>query len=319
MAGANRLYWPRHGSMQVWHRSRAKRQHPRIRNWVEIDAPKVLGFMGYKAGMTHMLIRDNNPKSITKGQNIAVPVTVIECPSLKPVSLRFYRASVDGLQLVAEVFSDKLDKAFKKPKTQGKEIADFKELRILVHTQPKITDFGKKRPDLLEIPLNGKTNEEKLKLGKELLAKEIKIVDVFKDGQYVDVHAVTKGKGFQGTVKRFGVKIRQHKSEKTKRGVGTLGPWRPKKVSWRVAQPGKMGYHTRTEFNKWLIKMVNDPKVVNPKGGFLHYGLVKNDALLLKGSIPGPAKRAVIVTEAARPSRKAEVAEVKFISTASKQ
>lgn len=320
MAGANRLYWPRHGSMQFWHRSRAKRQHPRIRTWVEVDASKVVGFMGYKVGMTHVLIRDNNPKSLTKGQNVALPVTIVECPSLKPIALRFYTVSVDGLKLVSEIFSDKLDKAFKKPKTQGKEIADFADLRLVVHTQPKTTDFGKKKPDVFELPLNGKTNEEKLKLGKELLNKEIKIQDVFKEGQYVDVHGVTKGKGYQGTVKRFGVKIRQHKSEKTKRGVGTLGSWRPKKVSWRVAQAGKMGYHTRTEFNKWLLKMITDPKAVNPKGGFLHYGMVKNDVLLIKGSIPGPAKRAIMITEAARPTRrKSEVAEVKFISTASKQ
>lgn len=319
MAGANRLFWPRHGSMQFWHRSRAKRQHPRIRNWVKVDASKVTGFIGYKVGMTHVLIRDNNPKSITKGQNVAIPVTVVECPSLKPLSLRFYTASPDGLQLVSEIFSDKLDKVFKKPKTQGKEIPDFAELRLLVHTQPKTTDFGKKKPDLLELSLSGKTNEEKLKLGKELLAKEIKLADVFKEGQYIDVHGVTKGKGFQGTVKRFGVKIRQHKSEKTKRGIGTLGSWTPKKVSWRVAQAGKMGYHTRTEYNKWLIKLVADPKSINPKGGFMHYGLVKNEAVLIKGSIPGPAKRAVIITEAIRPSRKAEAAEIKFISLESKQ
>lgn len=270
--------------------------------------------------MTHILIRDNNPKSHTKGQNVAMAATVIECPSLKPLALRFYAPSSDGLQLATEIFADKLDKSFKKPKKQGAELAQFAELRLLVYTQPKMTDFGKKKPDLLELRVNGKTSEEQLKLAKELLSKgEIKIADVFKEGQYVDVHAVTKGKGFQGTVKRFGVKIRQHKSEKTKRGVGTLGPWRPKKVSWRVAQPGKMGYHTRTEFNKWLIKILSDPKLINPRGGFLHYGLIKNDAIIVRGSIPGPAKRAVIITEAARPQRKAEVAEVKFISTASKQ
>ena len=269
--------------------------------------------------MTHIIVRDNNPKSITKGQNVAIPVTIIECPSLKPLSLRFYISTANGLQLASEIIADKLDKRFQKPKKQGQEIKDFAELRLVVYTQPSTTDFGKKKPDLLELRVNGKTKEEQLKLGKELLQKDIKIHDIFKEGQYIDVHAVTKGKGFQGTVKRFGVKIRQHKSEKTKRGVGTLGSWRPKKVSWRVAQPGKMGYHTRTEYNKWLIKILQDPKEVNPEGGFLQYGFIKNDAVLVKGSVPGPVKRAVILTEAIRPQRKAEVAEVKFISRESKQ
>ena len=54
-----------------------------------------------------------------------------------------------------------------------------------------------------------------------MLGKEIKVEDVFESGVSVDVHGITKGKGFQGTVKRFGVPIRQHKAEKTKRGIGT--------------------------------------------------------------------------------------------------
>jgi large subunit ribosomal protein L3 len=269
--------------------------------------------------MTHVVLRDNNPKSLTKGQSVTIPVTVIECPVLKPLSLRFYSRSLGVLSLTAEVFADKLDKMFKKPKKEGKVPESFDEIRLVIYTQPKTTGIGKKKPDLLELQVAGKSKEEKLKTAQELLQKDIKISEVFKEGQYLDVHGVTRGKGFQGTVKRFGVKIRQHKSEKVKRGVGNLGAWTPKKVSFRVPQPGKMGYHKRTEYNKWLIKVGNKPEDVNPKGGFLQYGLVKNEYVLIKGSIPGPAKRAIVLTEPLRTLKKQETPEVTYISTESKQ
>ena len=319
MGGANRIHKPRRGSMQFWPRKRAKKAVPRIGSWAKVDTTKVAGFIGYKAGMTHVILRDNNPKSLTKGQSVTIPVTVIECPILKPLSLRFYSKTSDGLQLTSEVFSDKLDKAFKKPKTQGKIPEQFTELRLVAYTQPKNTGLAKKKPDVLELHIAGKSNEEKVTFAKELLQKEVKVSEVFDEGQFVDVHAVTKGKGFQGTVKRFGVKIRQHKSEKTKRGVGNLGAWTPKKVSWRVAQPGKMGYHTRTEYNKWLVKIGEKPEDINPKGGFLQYGLIKNEYMLIKGSIPGPRKRAIVVTESLRSTKKQETPEVTYMSKESKQ
>ncbi|MBW2988370.1 50S ribosomal protein L3, partial [Candidatus Woesearchaeota archaeon] len=59
---------------------------------------------------------------------------------------------------------------------------------------------------------------------------------------------------------------------------------------------------TRTEKNKWIVKISNED--INPKGGFKHYGLVKNDYILIKGSIPGPTKRLVRLYKAKRPSKK---------------
>lgn len=319
MAGANRLSWPRRGSLQFWPRSRSKKTCPRINSWAKLDTTKISGFIGYKAGMTHIIIRDDKPSSPTKAQTLSIPVTVIECPVSKPLSLRFYKKTHDGFQLVSEIFSEKLDKTFKKPKKQQKEPESFDKLNLVVYTQPKLTGFGKKKPDILEINISGKSKEDMLKLGKELLQKEIKISEIFNEGQYLDIHGVTKGKGFQGTVKRYGVKIRQHKSEKTKRGVGNLGAWTPKKVSWTVAQPGKMGCHKRTEYNKWLIKIGSNPEEINPKGGFLHYGLIKNDYIVIKGSIPGPAKRTIVITEPVRCKKKQEMPEIKYISKESKQ
>ncbi len=302
------MNWPRRGSMQIWPRKRAKRIVPRLRNYSSSKTPKFLAFVGYKAGMTHIQVRDNNPKSQTNSQLISIPATIIDCPPIKPFFLRFYKKTISGLKVICDIYSDKKKEV---PK-------DFDDIRVVIQTQPKKTSTSKKKHDLLEVSLGGNSNEEKLAKAQELFSKEISIGEIFNEGQLIDVHAVSKGKGFQGTVKRFGVKIRQHKSEKTKRGVGTLGSWTPKGVAFTVAQPGKMGHHQRTEYNKLLIKIAK-PEEVNQKGGIIHYGVLKNNCVLIKGSIPGPAKTPVVMTEPQRAIRKPASYEVIKISTESKQ
>lgn len=315
---------PRRGSLQFWPRKRAKRPYARIRTWPQLDGTKLLGFMGYKAGMTHIITIDNYPHSLTKGQEISIPVTVIECPPLKIFSLRFYKKTTTGLQLISEVLSSKIDKELQRkikvPKKTQKEPDSFDELRVAVYTQPKLTKTGKKKPELFEIGISGNP-QERLQYAKTLLDKDIKISDIFRESQHIDAHSVTIGKGFQGTVKRYGVPIRQHKAEKTKRGIATLGSWTPKRVQFSVAQPGKMGYHLRTDYNKLIIKISDKPSEINPKGGFLHYGLIKNDYILLKGSIPGPVKRAITLTEPVRPNKKIGLQqyETTYTSLESKQ
>ena len=101
---------PRGGSLQFWPRKRTKRIYPRIRSWVKQDALKLLGFAGYKVGMTQAIIIDNIPNSLTKGMQVSYPITVIECPPLKPFSLRLYKNTPYGLKLVTEIFTPKFDK-----------------------------------------------------------------------------------------------------------------------------------------------------------------------------------------------------------------
>ncbi len=317
------IHRPRRGSLQVWPRKRAKRSYARIRTWPKLDGTKLLAFIGYKAGMTHIIAKDTSPNTIYKNQLISVPVTIIECPPLKPLSLRFYKNSLDGLKLISEVFSNKLDKELKrrtkisnKPK---KEPQLFDEIRLAVYTQPRLTGIGKKKPEILEIGLSGSDNKQKLDFAKSLLDKEIRLDEVFKDIKIVDVHSVTKGKGYQGAIKRFGVTIRQHKAEKTKRGIATLGSWTPNKVLFSVPHAGQMGYHQRTEYNKQNLLIDTDPKKINPKSGFLHYGLIKNHYILLKGSIPGSVKRTIILTPAARVNKPQHPLEIKSINLDSKQ
>ena len=304
--------------MQFWPRKRAKKALPRIRTWPKIARAKLTCFIGYKTGMTHINLRDNRPNSMTKGQIISMPATIIECPPLKTLSLRFYKKTIDGLKLISEAFSKNLSKEllkhYKIPKKQGKEPENFDEVRLVIYTQPKLTTIGRKKPEIIEMNIPGIDTKERLEYAKSLLDKEVKIADIFKLGQYIDVHAVSKGKGFQGTVKRYGVPLMQHKAEKKKRGIGTLGSWHPHKVQYTVAQPGKMGYHSRVEYNKLIFKISSNPKEINPKSGFGRYGIVKNDYILVKGSIPGPAKRGILLTEPIKPDKKAFLSEIVSIN-----
>lgn len=323
---------PRHGSMQVWPRKRANRPYPNIGSWkvnADFKETNLLGFAGYKAGMTHVMIVDNRAKSPSKGQEIAVPVTVIECPPIKIASARFYKDTLKGFQLVKEL-RFKAEKELKRrlPTIKNSKEAElenikpeeYADIRINVYTQPKLVGF-KKKPELFEMGLSGSV-ADKLAYIKNNVSKEIKASQIFKAGQIIDTIAVTKGKGFQGPVKRFGVAIRRHKSEKTKRGPGSLGGWiSHAHFMYRVAHAGQMGYHNRTEYNKWILKISDKTEEVNPKGGFLHYGNVKNEYLLVKGSVQGPAKRLIRFNFPKRPNHliPKDAPSVTYTSLESKQ
>jgi len=316
-----RVRKPRRGSMQFWPRKRSRHTLARIRSWANEKTAKPQGFIGYKVGMTHVMINDNNPRSITKGEQIAVPATIVECPPLTIAGVSFYKKSLLGLKKVASILAPKLNKELGRkiqlPKKQQKsidDITDFEDLRIFVHSNPKLTTTGVKKPKVLEISLGG-SKEEKLNFVKENLGKDISVNDIFTAGNYVDVHGITKGKGFQGTVKRYGVPIRQHKAEKTKRGIGNLGSWTPKHVQFSVPQPGKMGYHLRTEYNKQLLKLSSSAEEIVPDAGFRRYGVIKNPYVLIRGSIVGPKQRAVVLSQSIRSIKKTykEIPDIDYI------
>ncbi|MBU0536376.1 MAG: 50S ribosomal protein L3 [Nanoarchaeota archaeon] len=295
----------RSGSMQFWPRKRAIREYPAVGAWAKKKEAVPLGFAGYKVGMCHVIYADNKKTSKTKGQDISCPVTIIECPPIKIIAIRFYTKDHYGFKPAKDFIlaSDKeLSRKICLPKkNDAKELdkinpEDYVDMKIIVCTQPKLTGIGKKKPEVFEVGLGGNI-KEKFEYAKQNLGKEIKITDIFKEGEAVDLHAVTKGKGFQGPVKRFGVGIRSHKAEKTKRGPGSLGGWKAQgHVMYRVAHAGQMGYHTRTEYNKWLMKIASDSKDIEgitPKSGFRRYGVVKNPYVMIKGSVFGPAKRMI--------------------------
>ena len=297
--------------MQYWPRKRAGRPTARIRNFPANTGPTLGGFAAYKVGMTQILAMDNKPTSLSKGQQVSVPVTILECPPITIIAVKLYTRSPYGVKCVGQITSDKQSKelarripiAKKQPTNPPMQKID--EVRILAHTQPKLTTIGKKTPEMLEFSVGGKTPEEKLTNAKNLLGKDITIQDVFKEGQFVDVTSVTKGKGVQGPIKRFGIMLRAHKSEKTKSGPGSLGPWHGPRT-YRVAHAGQTGYQQRTEHNKQIINISTTPEKINPTSGFVRYGLIKNNYILLKGSIGGAAKRLITLTHPRRITPKPE-------------
>lgn len=349
---------PKRGSRAYSPRKRAKSINGRIRSWPEINGPaRLQGFAGYKAGMTHVIVVDPRPKSTTSGQEIQVPVTVIEVPPMKVAAIRVYRDSPYGLQCVTEVWADKLDrdlerllplkkgkveKAKKKDK-DGKETEEdseekeskkekkavkfdvdesqVDEVRLLMHTLPRmLVGIPKKKPDLIEVRIGGGTIPERLTLAKDYLGKELKVTDYIKEaGKVVDLIAVTKGKGFQGAIKRWGVKLLVHKNSKHRRQTGTAGPWHPNYVMSTVPLAGQMGFHQRTDLNKPIIKIGENGEEVTPSGGFVRYGKVANPYILIYGSIPGPAKRMIRIRDAARYHGKEYKWEINYLSTSSKQ
>ena len=312
---------PRRGSMQFWPRSRSKHTLVRIHSWPSSSKAKPLGFICYKVGMTHIMINDNRPKSMTKGESISFPTTIIECPPMKVVGAAFYQNTSYGSKKIASVMIPQLDKDLGRkldlPKKVGKtldQVSEFDDVRLLVSSVPPVSADTKK-PKMLEISLGGSVTEKKTYVA-SVFGKDILVNDVFDAGTVIDVRGVSKGKGFQGTVKRFGVPIRSHKAEKTKRGIATLGSWKPKRVEFTVANSGKMGYHQRTEYNKQILKIGQNGQDVTPAGGFMNYGMVKHSYLLLKGSVIGPQKRALVMTVARRPDLRLpkEAPEVTHIS-----
>lgn len=303
--------------------------YARVRAFPQEKEPKLLGFAGYKVGMTHLLVTDNRKTSQTKGEDIFCPVTVIECPPIKILSVRFYKKEDYRLALKAEIVNQKLNKELKRklviPKKAKHDInkiniSEYDDLKLVVYTQPRIAEL-KKKPEVFQLALGGSL-EQKFNYAKENMEKEIKIKDVFQDGNLIDIHAITKGKGFQGPVKRFGVSLRQAKSEKTIRGPGSLGPWCGQgHIMYRVAHAGKTGFYQRIEYNKQIIKISDKPEEINPKGGFINFGNVKSTYVLVKGSVAGIKKRLIILKKALRPNNKVpkEAPAISYVSLESKQ
>ena len=308
---------PTRGSKAFYPKKRASRIYPKIKSWPKIKEVKPSGFAGYKAGMSHVMVTDTNPNSKTKGQQISRPVTVLDCPKISVFGFRCYSKNKTSFDVFSESLNKNLSRKIKVSK-QPKKIEErlnkipkeTSKINLICHTNPTF----KKKPEIFEIALGGNL-EEQLKYAKENLGKEIKISDVFKEGDLIDVIAVTKGLGFQGPVRRFGITIHGRKNQQMDRHVESLGQNEPGKVRWNVPQAGQLGFQTRTEFNKKIIKIMDGLKI---KGGFINYGDVSGDCVLIEGSVPGPKKRLIRLRFAIRP-KKSYPADMKYISIESKQ
>lgn len=307
---------PRKGSMQIWPRKRCYDLLPRV-NWSPIlkqhtaEKTNLLGFIGYKVGMASAFVKDNTPDSMTKNKRIILPVTIIECPTAKILSVRLYK---DG-KVAKEIMNENIDKEMKRvvkfPKNKiniKEELdkikeGDFEDLRLIIYSEPKKINL-KKTPDVSEIALSGNKNE-KLEFVKANIAKEINVAEVFPKG-LVDTRGITKGKGFQGSVKRFGVRLRSHKAEKGQRKVGSIGGWHPTGVRFNVPRPGQMGFFTRIVYNSPIISSRKhetlEKEIVSKV--FPHYGTLKGDMVILLGSVQGSQKRQILLTAPLRPHKR---------------
>jgi large subunit ribosomal protein L3 len=327
---------PRHGSLAYHPRKRATNFTGRWRTWGNLlaSSPTIVGFAAYKAGMTHVVLIEDKKSSPYFGHELSKAVTILDTPPAVVCAIRAYRNTPTGLTAMGEVWagelSEDLRRKFPTPKEYSMDkvlleleehIKDASELRLILHTQPRLTSLPKKKPDIYESKIVGGTIAEQWKFAKDLLGNEIKASDIFKEGEYIDVSAVTKGKGFQGPMKKFGIKKLPRKSRKTVRGVGSIGPWTPARTMWTIPRSGQMGFHQRVEYNKRILKIGIDPKEIIPAGGFVNYGLIRGDYLLVLGSIPGSRKRVIRLRKAIRGPREIpETApDLVYVSTTSKQ
>lgn len=271
---------PRRGSLAYTPKKRAKKERPRIRTWPEEEEAQLLGFAGYKAGMTHVFMVDDHPDRPTQGQEINVPVTILEVPPLNVSGIRIYGKDFSGEKALTEVWdeylSEELDRLVKMPQEYDQEAAfenagDFidegmaEEVVALVNTQPKMSSVPKKKPELMEVRLGGDSPQKQWEFAKEVLGEEIGVSDVFSEGKYADAFAITKGKGFEGPVQRWGIKVQTRKVQQAQRHTGVLSPWRPSRIMRSVPMSGQSGYHQRMDQNKRILKMGDDGEEVTDR------------------------------------------------------
>jgi large subunit ribosomal protein L3e len=206
-------------------------------------------------------------------------------------------------------------------------------VRVLAHTQIRKTPLKQKKAHLMEIQVNGGSIADKIAFGQGLFEKPVSIDTIFEQDEVIDVIAVTKGHGFTGVTARWGTKKLPRKTHKGLRKVACIGAWHPAHVQWTVARAGQDGYHHRTSVNHKIYRVGKagaedngstdadiTKKTITPLGGFVRYGEINNDFVMVKGSIPGVKKRVVTLRKSlfTHTSRKAlEKVTLKWIDTSS--
>ncbi|MDF2791866.1 MAG: rpl3p [Neobacillus sp.] len=329
---------PRRGSLAFYPRVRAKSEEARLRNWPELnDNTSLLGFAGFKAGQLQIITIDDKEKTPNFGKQLDNSSTVIATPPINIIGIRCYRKDLYGEKAFIDAYSKDFPKGLeRKFKTKYNE-KSFETIEssfdlissffAIASVFPKKANLSQKKPFVFEIGVSGKDNKTKYEYLKGILGKEIKISDVFQNGQLIDVSGITRGKGIEGPITRFGVKRKQHKSRKSVRALGTLGPISPAVVMYSVPRQGQRGFHQRTEYNKRILLVSSDVSSqtaslssklsINPPGGFKHFGLVTTDYIVVRGSIPGVPKRLVKMRQPIRNTTK-KVIEPKVIEVIAK-
>jgi len=358
---------PRHGSTGFLPRKRTRRSKGKVKTFPKDDPSKpahLTAFMGYKAGMTHVVRELDKLGSKMHKKEIVEAVTIIETPPMIVVGIVGYVETPRGLRTLTTVWASHLSKevqrrfyknwyrskkkAFTKYAKRfatdkasiDRRIARMKKyasvVRVVAHTQVNKTGIGQKKAHIMEIQVNGGAVADKVDFAVKQLEQPIVVDGVFHQDDMVDVIGITHGHGFEGVTTRWGTRRLPRKTHKGLRKVACIGAWHPARVSYTVARAGQYGYYHRTEINKKIYRIGkgNDKKNatteaditekrITPMGGFPHYGVVKNDFLMVKGCVVGPKRRVLTVRKSllAQKSRAAmeKIAEnLKFIDTSSK-
>lgn len=305
---------PRRGSLAYLPRGRARSMEARIRTWMNNDignTPKILGHAGFKVGCLQIASVDDREKTPNAGKQIIDIGTILATPPAVVIAARGYSDE----NKIYDVFASNLPKEitkYVKPKKNGIKILEnklskIKRLFVILSVIPSNVGLSQKKPYIFEVGINGNGMKEQLEFIKKNLGKSLKISDIFEAGTKIDVAAITKGKGWEGPITRWGVKRKQHKSRKSVREVGSLGPISPQNVMYTVPRAGQRGFHQRIEYNKRIMIVSNTTKnefKINPKGGFKHFGFIDGDYIIIRGSVPGSIKRLIKLRTSIRSPQK---------------
>jgi len=299
---------PRHGNLGFLPKKRACRHRGKVKSFPKDDPKKpvhLTAFLGYKAGMTHIVREVDRPASKLNKKETVEAVTIIETPPMVIVGVVGYIVTPRGLRAYKTIYAQHLNeecrrrfyknwynskrKAFTKYSKKwddesGKKAIDndFKQMtkyckviRVLAHTQVKLLRKRQKKAHIMEIQLNGGTVEQKVAYAREHLEKQVPISQVFAKDEMIDTISVTKGRGFKGVTSRWHTRKLPRKTHKGLRKVACIGAWHPAHVSYAVARGGQKGYHHRTEINKKIYRMgdaiqTKDGKTVKNTGSTDH-------------------------------------------------
>ena len=277
---------PRHGSLGFLPRKRASRIRGKVKSFPKDDAskePHLTAFLGYKAGMTHILRDVDKPGSKAHKKEVVEAVTILETPPMIVVGIVGYVITAHGLRALTTVWAEHLNdevkrrfyknwykskkKAFTKyvkkyadgQKDIDAEIEKIKQycqvVRVLAHTQIRKVKVGQKKAHLMEIQVNGGDTAAKVAFSQGLFEKQVPADAIFGENEMIDVIGVSKGHGYEGVTTRWGTSRLPRKTHRGLRKVACIGAWHPAKVQYSVARAGQNGYHHRTEMNKKVYKM----------------------------------------------------------------
>lgn len=300
---------PRRGSLAFYPRARHQTLVPRIRTWTNrgIEKPTLVGFPAFKAGMAQVITVDDREKTPNFGKPLFNSATILAAPNVNVYGFRAYTKVGPNSTALVDVFADNLENSIKERIGHNSKSSSQTSISKLQESLKKVTSFTAlvgvvpseaglpiKNPQVQEIGISGGDTKAQFDYLKSILGKQLRATEMLKPGSFVDALAITKGKGFEGVITRFGVKRKQHKSRKTVREVGVISPWHPATVMWTVPRAGQMGFHQRLSRNNRILVVGNAQlNPITPSGGLPHFGDIKGEYVVLRGSVPGPVKRFV--------------------------